>query len=144
MAKTLKDLLLALLNATLLLVALCLFLAWQLITAVQDVTSGFSENLQRVAPLREDAQAVQGQLAELRTELAAAKAGANVVDDATAQRLNSALDRLEDLENNLQSAQSRLTDLAASPDVLIDQTLTTAADVVADRIIAIRGCVPET
>ncbi|MEM1006659.1 MAG: hypothetical protein AAGK26_14780 [Pseudomonadota bacterium] len=144
MAKTLKDLLLALLNATLLLVALCLFLAWQLITAVQDVTSGFSETLQRVAPLREDAQAVQGQLAELRTELAAAKAGANVVDDATAQRLNSALDRLEDLENNLQSAQSRLTDLAASPDVLIDQTLTTAADVVADRIIAIRGCVSET
>ena len=37
MAKTLKDLALALLNATLLLIALCLFLAWQVASKVDGM-----------------------------------------------------------------------------------------------------------
>ncbi|NVO55588.1 hypothetical protein HW561_07285 [Rhodobacteraceae bacterium B1Z28] len=144
MARTLKDLLLALLNATLILVALCLFLGWKLASTVDGITSRFSENLQIVTALREDAQGIRGELAALRSDLATIPVDGGVVDNITAQRITTTLTRLNDVEDKLKSAQAKFADLADSPDVLIDQAIQTSADVIADRVIAIRGCVPET
>ena len=144
MARTLKDLLLALLNATLILVALCLFLGWKLASTVDSVTSRFSENLQIVTALREEAQGIRGELAALRSDLATIPVDGGVVDNITAQRITTTLTRLNDVEDKLKSAQAKFADLADSPDALIDQAIQTSADVIADRVIAIRGCVPET
>ena len=58
MIKTLKDLALALLNATLLLIALCLFLAWLVSSRVDGMLATFASNLELVGPLREDVQAM--------------------------------------------------------------------------------------
>ena len=69
MAKTLKDLLLALLNATLILVALCLFLGWKLARSVENIQDNFRESLHIVQPLREQAQGVREDLASLRADL---------------------------------------------------------------------------
>ncbi len=144
MAKTLKDLFLALLNATLILVALCLFLGWKLASSVENVTTDFAETLQVVTPLRDEAQGIRGELAALRSELAALPTDGSVIDTATSRRIKSALNRLNAIEDKLQTTQARFSDLAEQPDLLIEKAIQTSGDVVADRVLAIRGCVPET
>ncbi|WP_419739871.1 hypothetical protein [Ruegeria sp.] len=98
MAKTLKDLLLALLNATLILVALCLFLGWKLASTVEDVTSGLSEKLQVVAPLRDEAQGIREQLSGLRSDLARIQEDGVVSNTAVSLRMSNTLDKLETIE----------------------------------------------
>ena len=63
MGKVLKDLALALVNATLILVAVCLFLAWQLSRTVEGLLANAAGQLQVVEPLR-------ARMAETRAELA--------------------------------------------------------------------------
>ena len=58
LAITLKDLFRALLNATLTLLALCLFRGWKLAQSINNIKSGFVENPQQVVPLREQVQCV--------------------------------------------------------------------------------------
>lgn len=142
MAKTLKDLLLALLNATLILLALCLFLSWKLASTIDGITTGFAEKVQVVAPLRDEILGIRGELTALRSELATMQAGDNIGDIADNQRLNAALSTLDGLEEKMQTTQSRIAELTESPDDLINTAIENTADVIADRIIAIRGCEP--
>ncbi len=142
MARTLSDLLLAMLNATLILVALCLFLGWKLASTVEGVTTAFAENIHIVAPLKDEVQGVRGELTALRSELSSLRDNTILFDSATAQQISAALGKLDGLETKLQAAQTRIADLTEAPDKLIQTAITTTADVAADRIIAIRGCVP--
>ncbi|WP_050602148.1 hypothetical protein [Ruegeria sp. 6PALISEP08] len=143
MAKTLKDLLLALLNATLILVALCLFLGWQLASKVESITAEFSETVQAVAPIRDETKGIRTELAALREDLSAlsleAPAGAN---SQVAQDIRSTLARLNSLDKKLQAVQERLINLADEPQVLIAQTIENGADVVSARILEFKGCEP--
>ncbi|WP_171234485.1 hypothetical protein [Ruegeria sp. HKCCA6837] len=140
MAKTLKDLLLALLNATLILVALCLFLGWLLASKVESITAEFSEAVQVVAPLREETTNIRTELAALRDELAALPKKAIGLDSQTTKDIQSTLARLNSLEQKLQTAQDRLISLADEPQVLIAQTINSGADVVSKRILDFKGC----
>ena len=142
MAKTLKDLLLALLNATLILTALCLFLGWKLASTVDDITVKVAEKVQIVAPLKEDVQGIRGELTALRSDLSSLQLSGTAADSATAQKLSEALEKLNDLENNLQASQARIAELTEAPDQLINTAIENSADIFADRIIAIRGCEP--
>ncbi|WP_282151471.1 hypothetical protein [Ruegeria atlantica] len=142
MAKTLKDLLLALLNATLILIALCLFLGWKLASTVDDITVKFAEKVQIVAPLKEDVQGLRGELTALRSDLSSLQLSGTAADSATARKLSETLEKLNGLENNLQAAQARIAELTEAPDQLINTAIENSADIVADRIIAIRGCEP--
>lgn len=143
MAKTLKDLLLALLNATLILLALCLFLGWKLAASVESVTERFSDTVETLAPLRTEAQSIRGELAALRSDLATISLEKQVVDPETAQNIRATLSRLNAVEQKLQAVQARFADLANSPDVLIDQAIQAGADGIARQAKAIKGCVPE-
>ncbi len=142
MARTLKDLLLALLNATLILVAVCLFLGWKLASSVEGITTEFSEKVQIVAPLRDEIQGVRGELTALRSELASIEPNGISTDTATQQRLLAALDALSGLEKKLRATQARIAEFTESPEILLNTAIETSTDAVADRIIAIRGCVP--
>jgi len=142
MAKTLKDLVLALLNATLILLAICLFLGWKLASTVDGITTAVSEKLEVVTPLRSEIQGVRGELAALRSELASIQPVGAVTDSATQQRISAALDTLNGLEEKMQASQARIAEIAASPDALIDTAIETSADAITDRIMAIRGCQP--
>lgn len=142
MGKTLKDLLLALLNATLILVALCLFLGWKLASTVDDITGTFAEKVQIVAPLKEEVQGVRGELTALRSDLASIQLGETVANSATAQKISESLAKLDGLEEKLQATQARIADITETPDQLVNIAIENSADVIADRIIAIRGCEP--
>ncbi|KIC44081.1 hypothetical protein RA28_13920 [Ruegeria sp. ANG-S4] len=142
MAKTLKDLLLALLNATLILLALCLFLGWKLAQSVQDIREGFAENLQVVAPLREEAQGIRGELAGLRSDLTSIRDQGIAISPTTQAKLDTALDRLNEIETRLSETQTRLAGLVENPEELIDYAVTTAAEAAAEKVQAVRGCTP--
>lgn len=144
MAKTLKDLLLALLNATLILLALCLFLGWKLAQSIDDVRTGFAENLQRVTPLRDQAQGIRGELAALRSDLSAIRSQSDTLDSAALQQLNATLQRLNNLEDGLEATQAQLAGLAEKPEDLIDYAITSTVDTVTDGLLTVRGCVPAT
>ncbi len=142
MAKTLKDLMLALLNATLILLALCLFLGWKLAQSVENIRDGFAENLQLVSPLRDQAQGIRDEVAGLREDLATIRDKQGDLDFAVKAKLSAALDRLGELEANLENTQARLAGLVDNPEDLIDYAVTTSTEAAAAQVMRVRGCVP--
>ncbi|SFM26893.1 hypothetical protein [Shimia aestuarii] len=135
--KTLKDLLVAMINATLILVALCLFLLWQLSGTAKDIAGQFSENLHIVKPLEGEAQALRAEVAGLRTDLGAL---AQASGDRSQELRRDVEARLALLDGKLDNLQTSLTRIAVTPDRL----MTVAIDETADRMInglqALRGC----
>ena len=139
MLTTLKNLGLAMINATLILIVLCLFLTWKITNRVDNLASNFAQNLNIVAPLREDLQGATKELAALRSDLAALKTQSGDVSSATLQRLQ---DRMSQTQGKLETAQQSVRDLTQAPAQLIDHAIETAADEFAQRAKDIRGCVP--
>ncbi|SHE57072.1 hypothetical protein SAMN05444279_104116 [Ruegeria intermedia] len=138
MARTLKDLLLALLNATLILLALCLFLGWKLAQSVENIQDRFQQNLQIVRPFQEEARTIRADLNALRDELEAVRADST--DVGTGQKLARTLDRLDQSLAALDRAQDTLTQLAETPELLIDRAVSTAIDTTSQRLMTLRGC----
>ena len=144
MAKTIKDLLLALLNATLILLALCLFLGWKLAQSVENIQNGFAETLQEVSPVRDQLQGMRGTLEGIRSDLSAIRQADGTLDGAARTRLAETMQRLNALEAKMASTQSRLAGLVENPEDLIDYAITTSVETVTDQIMTLRGCEPST
>ena len=138
MARTLKDLLLALLNATLILLALCLFLGWKLAQSVENIQDRFQQNLQIVRPFQEEARTIRADLNALRDELVAVRA--DTTDVGAGQKLAQTLDRLDQSLAALDRAQDTLTQLAETPELLIDRAVTTAIETTSQHLMTLRGC----
>jgi len=139
---TLKDLALALLNATLLLLALCLFLAWQVAQTIDGTAARFAASLVDLGPLRTELQALTDEGAALRAELAAlrdlpanvhANASGTLADPATAQRLAQ-------LEARMAQANARIEGLAGRPEALLRETIDYGADRVSQSLADLMGC----
>ncbi|MGR3622166.1 hypothetical protein [Pseudophaeobacter sp.] len=69
MTQTIFDLLKALMNATLLLLALCLFLGWQLFASAREVTDRLGEISENLIPLHSQLQTVTQEVSLLRQAL---------------------------------------------------------------------------
>lgn len=136
---TIKNLLLALLNATLVLLALCLFLGLQLGNRVQDITDSFARNLISINPLREEIGTMTGELSGLRSDLGALRDGGSEMTTEAAQRISA---RLDALESRLDTAAQRIDTALSSPESLVDHAIEGAAEEVKQGIGALRGCAP--
>lgn len=132
--KTLKDLVLALINATLILVALCLFLAWQLMSTVDGITDRLTESIRIFAPVRDEVAGLRAEVSGLRADITA-MGTQGVPMPRVEARLDAIGTRLDDM-------QARMDELAALPDRLIDTAIDTAADKFARSLSAVRGCEP--
>ncbi|UWQ85171.1 hypothetical protein [Leisingera caerulea] len=95
MTRTVTDLAKALLNATLILLALYLFLGWRLMAAASAVTANAAEITSRVEPLHTAITGLQGEIAGLR---AAVQNGTATVSPA---RLSPVEERLDQLQASL-------------------------------------------
>jgi hypothetical protein len=140
MLKVLKDLGLALLNATLILLALCLFLALMVVNTADDVASNFARNLIAVEPLRADFQATTDALASLRQDVAQLTTRSGEAQSAALLGIST---RLEGVEADVAAARKAISDLSESPYRLVDHAIETAADSLAQKARNIRGCVPQ-
>lgn len=139
MLKALKDLAVALINATLILIAICLFLAWKLTDTVDQTASNFAQNLIRVEPLREDIQRATIELTALRADLAKISEQSGDLRSASMQNI---LARVEHMQGGLDNARQSIADLSQAPTRIVDHAIETAASQLAQGVNDVRGCVP--
>lgn len=127
MTRTVADFAKALVNATLILLALCLFLGWKLMAAASVVTANASEITSRVAPLQTAATGLQEELASLRAALQ------DPPGQDGADRLSAA--RLERVEERLNQLQANLAGIRQLPLQAAEQAARAGAAELAGRII---------
>ncbi len=139
MAKVLKDLVLAMIDATLILILLCLFFAWRVSSTLDGLVATFAQNLEVVAPLREDVQGMTAELAALRGDLQTVKSQTGVVSSATMTRIQT---RVDQIDAKLTDARNRVANLQGAPERLMDQALQQASDKFTQSVIDIRNCTP--
>ncbi|MDK3016403.1 hypothetical protein [Pseudodonghicola flavimaris] len=137
MARILKDLLLALLNATLILAAVCLFLFWKASGTARSVMEDFVGTEQIVGPLRDDLRTLNQELEDLRATLARLEWDETEDRPAALLRLDQ---RLATLDARMEVAQTRLTTLANMPTRMMDRAVETGVDRFMDRADAWRSC----
>ncbi|MBU3032270.1 hypothetical protein [Paracoccus marinaquae] len=136
---TIGNLLLALVNATLILVLLCLFVGLQLANRVSSISNEIARNLVSLQPVREEVGDMTAELADLRADLRVALEGGEAFGSEAAQRLT---DRLDRLDTRLATAAGQFERLAASPELLVDHAIGRAAQEVTQGISELRGCRP--
>ncbi|MBK0327862.1 hypothetical protein I5535_11210 [Rhodobacteraceae bacterium F11138] len=139
MAKILKDLFLAMLNATLILVALCLVLLLLLVGKVNSLSDSFAEHLNVVGPLTQSVQDTGSEIAALRTDLAALRSQSQDLSSATMARIDA---RVTQMEERLQGMQNSMQDLRDAPRTLLNDAIDRAADQAVLGVARLRGCVP--
>ncbi|MEH6834432.1 MULTISPECIES: hypothetical protein [Falsihalocynthiibacter] len=137
LGRTVGHLLLALLNATLLLAAVCLFLELRVVKAVDGLTQTFSENLVQVAPLRDAVISLSQDAAELRGELAAFTQTPNSFTEERASALSAKVDILN---NQLVALKGNVGNVMQNPEGLIDHAIEKTAQEVIDGLSDLRGC----
>ncbi|AVO39342.1 hypothetical protein [Pukyongiella litopenaei] len=137
MGRLLKNLVLALLNATLLLAAVCLFLLWQLSKTVDRIAVDFASNLEIVAPLNDEIQTVRDEVAGLRADLASLQSGSSELSAEARARIGASSARIE---AQLDEMRDSLRDLAGTPERLVDHAITTAAESFGAKAAELRGC----
>ncbi|WP_417743584.1 hypothetical protein [Salipiger sp.] len=110
LGRTLWTLALALLNATLILLALCLWLGWHLFSSVAQVTGDVAEVAGSIRPLRAEIRDLTGQIGETRSTLAALREGGADLQVCSALEAQLALAeaRVADLTETLRGLEGEL------------------------------------
>lgn len=131
--RTIGSLALALCNATLILVALCLWLAWQVSDTARSVANDISGRVASLDPLRTELAGLTAEVGGLRQELAAIRAGNGVV-------AASVQDRIAALDTRLQDAATALDKLTADPAVLVQKVVEGAGRSLSDGAAQLMQC----
>lgn len=139
MLKTVKDLAMAMINATLILIVLCLFLAWKVVDQADQIASDFASNLVSIQPLRDDLQGATDELAALRHDVAQIAGQTGDLQSTSLKRIET---RLTQMDTRMAGARQSVADLAQAPTRLVDHAIDTAADKLATTLTRVRGCVP--
>ncbi len=134
---TVKDLLLALLNATLILVALCLFLLWQVSRSGERIAESFASGLSVLAPIEKSVDGLRVDVTGLRNDITALTEDSTTLSDAATARLEAAAARL-DLA--LSEIESSVETLAATPETLADYAIDQAATRIASEAQILMQC----
>jgi hypothetical protein len=136
LVRSARNLVLALLNATLVLAALCLWLAWSALSAAERVSEQINEAAQTVLPLRAEIVSLTEEIAATRSELAGLRSDGAAEQAALAERI-------ADVEAELARLTEAVTELGADPEALIDRAVTSAfgglGQTVADILNGLRG-----
>lgn len=133
---TAKNLLLALINATLILVIICLWMAWKVLDAAEGVSVQLNQATEAVLPLRGDIAALTAEIAAARSDVAELRRSEG---GAAAAALTERLDRIE---AQLEDVTGTIAAVQADPDALIDRAMTRAFDqlrAIAGELVSLRG-----
>lgn len=137
--QTLGNLLLALLNATLILLALCLWLGWGAFSAAERVSSQVQASADAILPMR-------AEIRELTAEIAAAR---SAIQDLRGQAgdhsaaLAEFEERITKAETRIQRIADRARSLEIQPDILMERAIETMfgeiARIVSAAALRLRG-----
>ena len=137
LGRTLRNLGLALLNATLILIALCLWLGWELASSVTTITSDFAASLVSIDPVREEIRELTGELAALRADIATAQ---NATGEFRSQAIQTALDKIGALDEHFTAIGDQLQTIVSQPEVLVNHAIDRATEEMKEGIADMRGC----
>ncbi|SFK66067.1 hypothetical protein [Shimia haliotis] len=135
--KTVKDLLLAMINATLILVALCLFLLWQVSKSGERIAESFASGLTVLAPVEQSVDGLRKEVSDLRTDLAELTNGQFILTDAAVSRLEMTSARLDRAMTGL---EDRMAELSAKPEKLTDYAIDKTASRAATELQTLLQC----
>ncbi|MFV0334391.1 MAG: hypothetical protein ACK5JR_10025 [Tropicimonas sp.] len=135
--RALRDLALALLNATLILVALCLFLALRLADRVDAIAETAAQGLVSVAPLHEDMQGMTREVAALRGELATLS---QTGGEAASEAARALSDRLERVDEQVAALRSRIGTAEIAPDTPTERAILRVITEIAALLGNAAGC----
>lgn len=134
--KALRRFLVALLDATLILLALCLWLAWEVVSTAQEVSTTVMTQVRGLAPVRNDLATLTDSVVGLRSTLDALPD--RIVDQAQAQELQRQVAQLVELTEAVNLRLNRAVD---EPGVLIDRAIKVAAGAAGAQMAGLAGCV---
>jgi hypothetical protein len=134
---TLRNLILAIINSTLILLALCLWLGWRLTAEVHAVTDEVARNLAPVQPLRDEVAALGAEVAGLRADLASVGDQAGTALPETVERLGAEAERFQ---AKLAALSEQAETVATDPGLLIDRAVAAAAVSFGDQAQRLKGC----
>lgn len=126
----------ALLNATLILIALCLFLGWKIFSEANDMTANIARNAIDVAPLRENVTGLTGEISGLRADLSSACEGGVAAPEAF-ESLNA---RARDLDAKLARVSETAGKLAQDPGAVMERAISVAVDRLGDEAQVLLNC----
>ncbi|SHI86472.1 hypothetical protein SAMN05444000_103240 [Shimia gijangensis] len=126
--KTVKNLLLAMINATLILVAVCLFLFWQVSSTAERVAGNFAANLDVLEPVTKSVRGLTTEVATLRIELSAAQGQTQIAA------------RIDALDAKLAQLQASMDKIVDTPDRLMITAIDAASDKATRTLIELRDC----
>ncbi len=130
LGRVLKDLALACLNATLLLLLISMLLYFMAARKMESVTDSFARSVAVVTPLREDVAEMRQGLLALRDAMTAP--GRSVTPEVQAQ--------LDALAARTQMLQAALEEVSGAPARLLDQAIRTGAQEARATLMVLRAC----
>lgn len=137
MAKTLKNLLLAMLHATLILIALCLVLALMVMNKADAISATFAQNLIRVEPVKDELVALRTEVTDLRTDLQDFANRSDTLSWSARAGLETEVESLNARLDALAGEFSALNDL---PFELADHAISRTGEELSNRVMALRNC----
>ena len=137
MAKTVKDLLLACLNATLILVAACLLLLLLLLSKASALSENFDRQMGRLEPLADSVRATGAEIAALRRELSDLRDPSRRTSPEAIERIAASI---SGIETRLDGMTQTMTALRHAPEQWIDHSITRVADQAVNGFARLRGC----
>ena len=120
--RTLWALLLALLNATLILVALCLWLGWHVLSEARVITGRLTDSMILLTPVTDEIAGLRAEVSALRGDLADMKG-----QDAGSATMTAFDDRLAKLDSRVTKTGNQIESMIADPGALIDRAVDRAA-----------------
>jgi hypothetical protein len=132
---TLANLLLACINATLLLVLACLVMAYLLVQKFDGVAENIARSLLPLAPVREEIAALNNNLESLRSSVGEMRT--SDPSNIGAVQLQS---RVDGLQSELARINATIGGLSESPTDLVDHAVAETAEALVSGIREIRGC----
>ena len=131
LGRSLWNLALALLNATLILTALCLWFAWGALTTAEQVSNQINTAAESVLPMR-------AEIAKLTEEISATRADLATRANTTPNLDTSALQaRITGVEEQLAELTAAVSALSSDPEALIDSAVASAFDGIGDEVAKI-------
>lgn len=139
LGRTLWNLCLALLNATLILVALCLWLGWRLADTVQNISTQVTQTVVEARPIREDLSLLTDEVANLRSDLSKLGEGTGGYSSLALARYEQ---RLGEFGAQLSGFGQRIDTALSDPDALIETAISATADELTGFVTDMRMCRP--
>ena len=139
LGRTLWNLCLALLNATLILAALCLWLGWRMADTVQNISTEVTRTVIEARPIREDLKVLTDEVSNLRSDLASMRKGVDGYSSVVLARYEQ---RFGEFGDQLSDFGQRIDGALRDPDALIETAISATADELTGFVIDMRECRP--